>query len=351
MTVIKRLHEIAEYLEATVVGDGNIEIHDIRGIDEAGEGDLTFIANPKYRKKLESTGASAVIVGHDMVTSDKNLLVVDDPYSSMARALTLLYPEEKPILGISENAWIESDATIAEGTVVYPGVYIGKNVRVGRGTVLYPGVVIGNDSVIGEDSVLHPNVTLYRKCRIGNRVILHAGVVVGSDGFGFANPGRDNLKVSQVGFAQIDDDVEVGSNSTIDRGTLGKTWIQRGVKIDNLVQIGHNVVIGEDSIIVAQVGISGSTKLGKSVILGGQAGIVGHISIGDNVMVAAKSGVHKDVPPNQIISGAPNMPHTEWLRIQASIPKLPEMRKTMSSLLKKIGELEAEIEKLKDLKR
>lgn len=351
MTVIKRLHEIAEYLGATVVGDGNVQIHDIRGIDEAGEGDLTFIANPKYRKKLESTGASAVIVGHDTGASDKNLLVVDDPYASMARALVLLYPEEKLISGISEDAWIERDAKIAEGAVVYPGVYVGNNVRVGRGTVLYPGVVIGNDSVVGEDSVLHPNVTLYRKCRIGNRVILHAGVVVGSDGFGFANPGGDNLKVSQVGFAQIDDDVEIGSNSTVDRGTLGKTWIQRGVKIDNLVQIGHNVVIGEDSIIVAQVGISGSTKLGKSVIIGGQAGLVGHISIGDNVMVAAKSGVHKDVPPNQIISGAPNMPHNEWLRIQASIPKLPEMRKTMSSLLKKIGELEREIEKLKDSKK
>jgi UDP-3-O-[3-hydroxymyristoyl] glucosamine N-acyltransferase len=350
MTVIKKLHEIAEYLGGTVVGDGDVQIHDIRGIDEAGKGDLTFIANPKYRKKLESTGASAVIVGPDTEASDKNLLVVDDPYASMARALALFYPEEKPLSGISEEAWVESDATIAEGAVVYPGVYIGRNVRIGRGTVLYPGVVIGNNSVIGEDSVLHPNVALYRKSRIGNRVILHAGVIVGSDGFGFANPGRENLKVSQVGFVQIDDDVEVGANCTIDRGTLGKTWIQRGVKIDNLVQIGHNVVIGENSIIVAQVGISGSTKLGKSVILGGQAGLVGHISIGDNVMVAAKSGVHKDIPPNQIISGAPNMPHNEWLRIQASIPKLPEMRKTVSSLLKKIGELEREIEKIKDSK-
>jgi len=348
MTVIKRLHEIAEYLGATVVGDGDIEIHDIRGIDEAGEGDLTFIANPKYRGKLHSTGASAVIVGQDRVASDKNLLVVDDPYASMARALTLIYPEEKPASGISKDAWIESDAEIAEGAVVYTGVYIGKNVRVGRGTVLYPGVVVGNDSVIGEDSVLHPNVNLYRRCRIGNRVILHAGVVVGSDGFGFANPGSDNLKVRQVGFVQIDDDVEIGSNSTVDRGTLGKTWIQQGVKIDNLVQIGHNVVIGEDSIIVAQVGISGSTKLGNRVIVGGQAGFVGHITIGDNAMVAAQSGVHKDVPPNQIVSGAPNMPHNEMLRIQASIPKLPEMRKTMSSLVKKMGELEEEIEKIKD---
>jgi UDP-3-O-[3-hydroxymyristoyl] glucosamine N-acyltransferase len=347
MTVKKSLYEIAEYLGATIVGDGNVLIHDVRGIEDAGEGDLTFISNPKYRKKLGKTGASAVIVSPGMEKSDKNLLVVDDPYASMARVLALFYPEETPLGGISDNAFIEAEAHIEEGAVVYPGVYIGKNVRVGQGTVLYPGVVIGNDSFIGEDSVLHPNVTLYRKSRIGNRVILHAGVVVGSDGFGFANPGRENLKVPQVGFVRIDDDVEVGANCTIDRGTLGKTWIQRGVKIDNLVQIGHNVVIGENSIIVAQVGISGSTKLGNRVIVGGQAGLVGHITIGDNVMVAAKSGIHKDVPPNQIISGSPNMPHGEWLRVQASLPKLPEIRKTTVSLVKKIGELEREIEKLK----
>ncbi len=177
---------------------------------------------------------------------------------------------------------------------------------------------------------------------IGRRVILHAGVVVGSDGFGFANPGRENLKVPQVGIVQIDDDVEVGANTTIDRGTLGKTWIKKESKIDNLVQIAHNVVIGEKSIVVAQVGISGSSKLGKGVIIGGQAGLVGHIEVGDNVMVAAQSGVHEDVAPNQIISGTPHMSHKKWLRAQACIPRLPEMWKTVKSLLKRIDALEQE---------
>jgi len=163
---------------------------------------------------------------------------------------------------------------------------------------------------------------------------------VGSDGFGFANPGRDNFKVPQVGHVQIDDDVEIGANTTIDRGTLGKTWIQRGVKIDNLVQIAHNVVIGENSIVVAQVGISGSTKLGRSVILGGQAGLAGHVTIGDGVMVAGQSGVAKDIPPGQIVSGSPTMPHQEWLRLQVHLGKMAELRSTISSLLKRVEELE-----------
>jgi UDP-3-O-[3-hydroxymyristoyl] glucosamine N-acyltransferase len=342
MAVKKKLYEIAEYIGGTVIGDGDEIICGIKGIDEAEKHDLTFVANPKYRKKLEKTGASAVLVSPEIKKSSKNLLVVDDPYTSLARVLELIYPEERPPAGISQDAFIEKGASIAEDVTIYPGVYIGGKANVGSGAVLYPGVCIGEGVVIGENSVLYPNVTVYRKCRIGKRVILHAGVVVGSDGFGFANPGSENLKIPQVGIVQIDDDVEVGSNTTIDRGTLGKTWIKKGVKIDNLVQIAHNVVIGENSIIVSQAGISGSTELGKSVILGGQAGLVGHINIGDNTMVAARSGVHKDVPPNQIISGAPNMPHREWLRIQACIPKLPEMRKTIGSLLKRIEELEKE---------
>ncbi|MDO9516186.1 MAG: UDP-3-O-(3-hydroxymyristoyl)glucosamine N-acyltransferase, partial [Syntrophales bacterium] len=175
------------------------------------------------------------------------------------------------------------------------------------------------------------------------RVILHAGVIVGADGFGFANPGADNRKIPQVGIVQIDDDVEVGANTTIDRGTLGKTWIQKGVKIDNLVQIAHNVVIGQNSIIVAQAGIAGSTKLGESVILGGQVGVAGHITIGDNVMVGGQSGVHEDVSPNQIVSGTPLMPHLSWLRAQACRPYLPEMRKAVNSLLKRVAKLEEKI--------
>ncbi len=340
MAAGKKLREIAEHVGGTVVGDPDVFVSNMRGIDEAGEGDLTFIANPKYRNRLESTGASAIFVSPGVTSPGKNLIVTDDPYSAMAMSLTLLYPDEIPPAGVSDEAFVEPDADIGEGVTLYPGVYVGRKAKIGRGVLLYPGVVVGDDATVGEGSILYPNVVVYKGCTIGKRVILHAGVIVGADGFGFANPGADNRKVPQVGIVQIDDDVEVGANTTIDRGTLGKTWIQRGVKIDNLVQIGHNVVIGENSIIVAQVGISGSTKLGKSVILGGQVGIVGHITIGDNVMVGAQSGVHESVPPNQVVSGYPHMQHRTWLRVQACTERLPEMRKTVNALLKRVEQLE-----------
>lgn len=336
----KKVLEIAEFLKAAVIGDKDVVIKDIKGIDEAGEGDLTFIANPRYRKKVGSTRASAILVSPDIKKSAKTLIVVDDPYASLAKLLGWFYPREEEAEGISSLAFIEQGASVAEGAVIYPFVSVGRKARIESGAVLHPGVAVGREAVIGEHSILYPNVTVYPGCLIGKRVILHAGVVVGSDGFGYANPGRENLKVPQVGIVQIDDDVEVGANTTIDRGTLGKTWIKRGVKIDNHVQIAHNVVIGENSIIVSMVGISGSTKLGRSVVLGGQAGLVGHITLGDGVMVAARSGVVKDVPSGQIVSGAPAVPHGEWLRIQAVISKLPEMRSTMLSLSKKIEELE-----------
>ena len=340
MTVEKRLKEIAEVVGGTVVGDVDVVVRGVRGIDEAGEGDLTFIAHPKYKERLEKTRASAILVAPGVESPGKNLIVTDDPYSAMAMSLTLLYPSERVPAGISNDAFIESDAEIDEGATLYPGVYIGRRTRVEGGAILYPGVFVGDDATVGEGSILYPNVVVYKGCTIGKRVILHAGVVIGADGFGFANPGTDNRKVPQVGVVKIDDDVEVGANTTIDRGTLGKTWIQKGVKIDNLVQIGHNVVIGKNSIIVAQVGIAGSTKLGDSVILGGQVGVAGHIAIGDNVMVGGQSGVHESIASNQIVSGTPHMPHFGWLRAQACRSHLPEMRRTINSLLKRVEKLE-----------
>jgi len=334
------LRDIAAFLNGSVRGDGNPTITGVQGIDEAREGELTFVANPKYHKKIASTRASAIIVARPPEGSDRNFLVVKDPYMAMARLLPLFYPEEKPPSGISSRAVVEEGAQIGEDVTIFPNAFVGRNAKIERGVTLYPGVCIGHDAFIGEDSVLYPNVTVYRRSIVGKRVILHAGVVVGSDGFGFANPGRDNFKVPQVGHVQIDDDVEIGANTTIDRGTLGKTWIQRGVKIDNLVQIAHNVVIGENSVVVAQVGISGSTKLGRSVILGGQAGLAGHVTIGDGVMVAGQSGVAKDIPPGQIVSGSPTMPHQEWLRLQVHLGKMAELRSTISSLLKRVEELE-----------
>jgi len=342
----KTLREIAQFLGGSVRGDDSVVIRDVRAIDEAGEGDLTFIANPKYRKKLETTKASAVLVTPDVSTETTNLLVIDDPYVALARTLAVFYPERHIPPGGRDEAYIHHSALVADDAAVYPGVYIGENVKIDQGVVLYPGVFIGNDVRIGADSIIYPNVTVYRKCQIGRRVVIHAGAVIGSDGFGFANPGVENFKVPQIGYVQIDDNVEIGAGTTIDRGALGKTWIQQGAKIDNLVQIAHNVVIGEKSVIVAQVGISGSSKLGRSVIMGGQTGVAGHIEIGDYVMVAAKSGIHKDIPPQQIVAGIGQMPHREWLRTQACLPRLPEMRKNVQTLMDKIEILEDKIKYL-----
>lgn len=336
----KSLNEIAAFLGGSVSGDGAVTIEQIRGLDEAGPGDITFVANAKYRKKLETTKADGIIVTPGTVCPNKNLVIVEDPYSSLAKLLEIYYPEEGNPAGISDAAWIEAGAEVSPEATVYPGVHIGRGARIGKRSVLYPGVFIGRDASVGEESILYPGVTVYRRCLIGSRVVLHAGVVIGADGFGFSLPGRENRKIPQVGYVQIDDDVEIGANSTIDRGALGRTWIQQGVKIDNLVQVAHNVVIGEYSVIVAQVGIAGSTQLGKGVLIGGQAAIVGHIRIGDGVMAAARTGIHKDIPPGQIIGGAPHQPYREWLKKEAALQKLPELRETVADLRRRIAALE-----------
>jgi UDP-3-O-[3-hydroxymyristoyl] glucosamine N-acyltransferase len=336
----KTLHELAIVLNGRIVGNGDVVIEQVRGIDEAGKGDLTFISNPKYRKKIETTNASAILVSPGTESAGKNLLLVSDPYIAYGQALSLFYPEDHGPVERSQRAFIDKTAVISDDATVYPGVYVGPGARIDRGVVLYPGVYIGPEATIGEQSILYPNVTVYRKCLIGKRVILHAGVVIGADGFGFAKPGQENIKIPQTGIVQIDDDVEVGANTTIDRAAMGITWIQKGVKIDNLVQIAHNVVIGEYSVIVAQVGISGSTKLGRGVMLGGQAGLVGHIEIGDHAMVAAQAGIHKNVAPRQIVMGSPQRPHRDFLRIEACISRLPEIRNAIGTLQKKMAELE-----------
>ena len=340
----KTLSELAIILNGRVVGNSDTLIRQVRSIDDAGEGDLTFIANSKYRKKIETTRASAILVAPETEASGVNLLLVEDPYIAFGKALALFYPEDHGPIGQSTQAFIDATAAVSTDSTIHPGVYIGPGAKIDSGAVLYPGVYIGPGAVIGEQSILYPGVRIYRKCLIGKRVILHAGVVVGGDGFGFARPGQENMKIPQTGIVQIDDDVEVGANTTIDRATLGRTWIQQGVKIDNLVQIAHNVVIGEYSVIIAQVGISGSTKLGKGVILGGQAGLVGHIEIGDHAMVGAQSGVHEDVASRTIVMGSPCRPRVESLRIDACLSRLPEMRKTIVALQKKVDEMERLIE-------
>ena len=336
----KRLKELAEWVDGTVVGDGEIEISGVAAIEEARAGEITFIANPKYLSKLGKTQASAIIVSKEVTQADKPLLCVTNPYIAFARILTFFSKKPYQPKGIDSNAWISPTAKLGKDLTLHPFVYIGDHCSIGDRVTLYPGVYVGEDCFIGEDSILYSNVSIYSGTVIGKRVILHSGVVVGSDGFGYVKEGKQNVKIPQVGRVEIEDDVEIGANTTIDRATLGKTIIQRGVKIDNLVQVAHNVVIGEDSILCAQVGISGSTKIGSNVTLAGQVGVVDHVEIGDNVTVIAQSGVMSDLPANQAYTGTPSMPHRNFLHMAAVLPKLPEMRKTLIEVEKRLKKIE-----------
>ncbi len=335
----KTLKELADHVGGEVFGDDYLVISGVSGIAEAGDGDITFIANPKYMEYLDKTGASAVIVSPEIEFDKKPLIKVENPYLAFASVVTLMTETVRDLFGISDMAHVHPDAEIHPKTAVYPLAYIGKEAKVGEGTVIYPGVYIGAEAVVGRDSTLYPNVTLMDRCVIGDRVIIHAGTVIGSDGFGFAHGGTERVKFPQVGIVRIDNDVEIGSNCSIDRASMGVTWIKSNVIMDNLIQIGHNVVVEEGSIIIAQVGISGSAKIGKNVILSGQAGLVGHISIGDGVIVTAKTGIPKDIPAGQVVSGYPAMPHRKWLKTMGAVSKLPEMRKELEKLKKEVEEL------------
>lgn len=339
----KSILEIAALVGGEIIGNGKVVIKDIRPIDEAGENDLTFIANVKYFKMLKTTRAAVILAPPGTVEPDKNLIVVDDPYAAFGKLLSVFYPTDHGPTGISPDAFIEEGAQVSPEATVMPRAFISRGARIEKGAVIYPGVFIGRNASVGGDSILYANVSVYADCIIGRRVILHSGVVIGADGFGFAAPGAGNNKIPQVGIVQIDDDVELGANTTVDRATLGKTWIQRNVKIDNLVQIAHNVVIGENSVIAAQTGISGSTKTGRSVIIGGQVGIVGHITIGDHVMIGASSGVHKNIPAGMVGGGTPFLPYKEWLKVEVTKAKIPEMRTKLEQLLKKVNQLEEKI--------
>lgn len=344
----KKLKELAELVGGAVIGDGEVEISGVASIDDAEAGQITFIAHPKHLRKLETTKASAILVSKEGISADKPLVRTANPHLAFVKILALFFAKPYQPIGIDPKARISSSARLGKDLSIYPYVYVGDRCRIEDRVTLYPGVFVGEDSCIGEDSVLHPHVTVYPGSVVGKRVILHAGVVIGADGFGYLKDGTKNVKIPQVGKVIVEDDVEIGSNSTIDRAALGDTTIRRGVKIDNLVQIAHNVEIGEDSVIVAQVGIAGSTKLGKNVILAGQVGVADHLEIGDNTMVGAQSGVGQNLPPNQTYSGSPAIPHREWLRMVMSLPKLSGMRKILTDIetrLKKIEETISQREK------
>jgi UDP-3-O-[3-hydroxymyristoyl] glucosamine N-acyltransferase len=336
----RTLGQLAEFLGGTAVGDGATVITGVKGIQDAAAGDITFLANPKYMKFLETTAASAVIVAPDVDPGRIPHIKIENPYLAFTKVVTLLSVGTRDYFGVSPEAFVHPDARVHPECAVYPFVYVGKGAEVKHKAVLYPGVYLGDGAIVGEESILYPNVTVMDRCIIMDRVIIHGGTVIGADGFGFAHEGDKQVKFPQVGIVVIEDDVEIGSNCSIDRAALGETRIHRGVKMDNLVQIGHNVVVEEDSILVAQVGISGSTHIGKKVVLAGQAGLVGHITVGDGAIVTAKAGVYKDIGPGEVMSGFPMMPHKKWLRAMPVVAKLPELKKEIDALKKRIEQLE-----------
>ena len=336
----KTLQELASLIEGEVLGDTNLIITGISGLDEAREGEITFIAQSKYLNKAKKTKASAIIVSNKIEGVDKPFIITDNPYLAYAKTVALFHQHTHPVLGIDENAILGEGTQVGKDASIYPWVFIGKNVTISDHVVIHPHTSIGDGTFIGKNTTIYSHVSIRENCRIGKRVIIHAGTVIGSDGFGFAPDGNRYYKIPQVGTVQIDDDVEIGANNTIDRGALGKTWIKRGVKTDNLVHIAHNVVIGEDSLLIAQVGVSGSTTIGKHVILTGQVGVVGHLEIGDNTIVTPQTGVSGSVPANTIVSGYPHMPHKQWLKSSRCYPLLPQMRKTINKLEKKVATLE-----------
>ncbi len=343
-----RLGQLAEWVDGDLQGDPETVVSRVAGVREAGPGEITFLANPKYTAQADRTRASAMILARESPDEIKRalqeagvaLILVDDPYFALSRVVQRIHAKPYRPLGVSEAAVIGNEVRLGKDLSIHPLARVEDRVTIGDRVTLYPGSFIGEGSEIGEDSIIYPNVTIREGTRIGKRVIIHSGTVVGSDGFGFSTQGGKHHKIPQVGTVVIEDDVELGANVAVDRAALGKTVIRKGTKVDNLVQIAHNVVIGEDCLIVAQAGISGSTELGHHVILAGQVGVVGHLNIGDGVRVGAQSGVAQDVPGGATISGSPTMPHQQWLRVQAALRELPQMRK-------RVREMERELQSLR----
>ncbi|MCS7281645.1 MAG: UDP-3-O-(3-hydroxymyristoyl)glucosamine N-acyltransferase [Desulfobacterota bacterium] len=323
-----KLKEITQITGGRLIGDEEVEIRGLSSIKYAKEGDLTFLFRRSFIDEAKSTKASALIVGEDADPKEltvKNIVVTKDPYAAFIKLANLFVKKEEEGEFISPLAHISSDAKIGRKVKIYPFVYVGSGVEIEEGVVLYPFVYVGDRVIIGENSKIYAHVTLYEGVKIGKRVIIHSGTVIGSDGFGYRWTGKEHEKIPQIGTVEIEDDVEIGANVTIDRATLGKTLIKKGTKIDNLVQVGHNVEIGEDSIVVAQVGIGGSTKIGNRVIIAGQAGIRDHVRVGNGVKIGGQTGVTKDVKDGQEVLGTPHMDRKEWARLQFYLRKLPEL--------------------------
>jgi UDP-3-O-[3-hydroxymyristoyl] glucosamine N-acyltransferase len=330
--------QIALIINARVEGNPDAVVSSFGKIEEAKHGQLAFLANPKYEDYLYTTGASVIILNDTQELKEpinSTLLRVGDPYTAFATLLST-YQEmvAQQMVGIQEPSYISKSAVLGENIFVGAFAYIGDNVKVGSNVKVYPNVYIGNNVSVGDNTILHPGVRIYHDCVVGRYVNIHAGTVIGSDGFGFA-PQTDGSfkKVPQIGNVIIEDNVEIGANSTIDRATMGSTLIKSGAKLDNLIQVAHNVEVGHNTVIAAQAGVSGSTKIGNNVMIGGQAGIVGHIQIADNAKINAQSGVSKSIKtPHTAVTGSPAFEYTSALRSQAVTRNLPELEKRIIEL-------------------
>jgi len=334
--------QIAAMLQGTVEGDAGVTVGGLSKIEEGQTGTLTFLANPKYTEHIYSTGASIAIVSNDFVAektlpSTLTLIRVAEPYACFAKLLEAYHQMRQPKAAISDKAHIDNTAQVGENVYIGEFASIGEGARIAKGARIYPNSYVGPFTTIGENTVLFPGVRVYNDCVIGANCTLHSGVIIGGDGFGFAPNSENNYqKVPQIGNVILEDHVEVGSNTTIDRATLGSTIIRRGVKLDNLIQVAHNVEIGENTVIAAQTGIAGSTHIGRNCMIGGQVGIVGHISIADGTKVAAQSGVGKSITePNTIVQGSPAFGIMDYKKSYLGFMKLPELLRQVAQLQKK----------------
>lgn len=341
----KTLKEIADFIGGEIIGDSQVTITGVSGIEEARLGDITFLANPKYISFLEKTNASAIITSKDIKSASKPIIRTDNPSLAFAKVVSLAKPSEIILpKGIHTTAVLGKNVKLGKDVAIGPYVVVEDDVSIQDNTVIYGGCYIGHNSAIGANTIIYPNVSIRERVLIGNKVRIQSGTVIGSDGFGFVTVEGVHHRIPQIGTVVIEDDVEIGSNVSIDRARFDKTVIGQGTKIDNLVHIAHNVTIGKNCFIVAQVGISGSTSLGNNVILAGQVGLVGHIKVGDNAVVMAQSGVNKSIPENTMMWGYPAKPVEVSRRVNASVQNLPKLYETVKILKKKIEELE---EKLK----
>lgn len=338
--------QIATFLNGTIEGNPEIKVSSFSKIEEGKPGTLTFLANPKYEHHIYNTKASIVLVNNDFMPAEPvqaTIIRVANAYAALAMLLNLVEQHKhKQHAGIDSTAFIASSAQVGSDCYIGHFAYIGENAKVGKNCRIYPNVYIGDNVTIGDNCILYPHTTIYESCLVGNNCILHAGAVIGADGFGFAPEGEQYKKIPQLGNVILEDDVEVGANTTIDRAVMDSTIIRRGVKLDNLVQIAHNVDVGENTVMAAQVGIAGSVKVGKHCMFGGQVGLAGHIKIADNVTLGAQAGIISDVKESTTLLGAPAIHAKDFMRSSAIFNRLPEMYRTM-------GQLQREIEELKRL--